>query len=229
MAAEKKSSGRSKRGSDKEEYSAYAHSVNPMITCDVCGEKYPKSEMRQCAKCGMIVCPGCWPQHRCEMDRAPLLKIRRKVERNAAESPAFWQPLEKALQFVLTHKLQVLIGLGILIAVLIVVIAVAVSVGGHDPIEGSWVSTSGDLSISMQINGDGTGTIFTTDTGVDLAQEITWRKVENSEYPYSIAIGYQWYPKGNSRLSEDHAVLTIGADHPATYVKNMVLTMAKVN
>jgi len=226
MAVGKKSSGRIYGGSDKDEYSAYARSVNPMITCDVCGEKYPKSEMRQCAKCGMIVCPSCWPQHRCEMDRSPLLKVRRRVERNAEDSPAFWKPIEKAFQFVLEHKRQVLVALGILVVILIVVIAV--NAGGHDPIEGTWTTTEDGVSLSLKLYDDGTGALFTSDLGIEIAHNIAWRKVDSTVYPYSISVGDQWYPNGNSRLSADNTLLTIGTNNTASYLKDMVLTFAKV-
>ncbi|HJJ54775.1 MAG TPA: hypothetical protein O0X50_01660, partial [Methanocorpusculum sp.] len=229
MTAGKKSSGKIQGGSDSDAYSAYAHSVNPLITCDVCGEKYPKSEMRQCAKCGMIVCPGCWPQHRCEMDRSPLVKAKRKVERNAAESHVFWKPVDTIMRFVMAHKLQVLIGVGIGILVAILVIVIAVCAGGHDPVEGTWETTENGLTLVLKLENGGSGSLFTTELGIDIAYDVLWKNVDNAENPYSIALGNQWYPQGNSRLSADNTLLTVGTNNTVTYLKDIVLTFTKIS
>lgn len=40
-----------------------------LLTCDKCGESFPKSKLKRCHTCGMVLCRNCRKHHTCSIVR----------------------------------------------------------------------------------------------------------------------------------------------------------------
>ncbi|HJJ38959.1 MAG TPA: hypothetical protein O0X42_02370 [Methanocorpusculum sp.] len=77
---------------DDEAYSAYVREVNPIITCESCGEQYPRSDMWICPDCGAVLCQICRQKHKCPKPDGQQNKLLALLpftkEKKPAKSPA---------------------------------------------------------------------------------------------------------------------------------------------
>lgn len=231
MAADSDLSNKDESEYTEDEYKAYVRSVNPLITCDLCGEQYPKSDMRQCARCGMIVCSVCWPKHRCKVNATPINPVNGNLvpKENPSSDSLFIRMRNNVENMYQKHKKPILVGaVGLIVLIIFLIIIFGIFAGGHDSVEGVWRTTDSLSASTLMLFPDGKGTLYQVSSGFNLAYDVSWRKVNNVYYQYSISIGNMWFPDGNTHISEDGRIMTIGAGNSLTYLLDEPVSFNRV-